>query len=101
MHKDKKTLDEKPLNFERLREGEPPLCFPGKVLADAASKRLFIADSTHHRIVITDLDGKKIAVAGVGTAGQGGWSFAEAPSTIRRAWPSRATRFTSPTARTT
>ena len=54
------------------RTGESPLFFPGKVLADAASKRLFIADSTHHRIVITDLDGKKIAVAGTGAAGQDG-----------------------------
>src|SRR5207245_1865662 len=34
-----------------------------------ASGRLFIADSTHHRIVITDLAGKKIAVAGGGAAG--------------------------------
>ena len=39
------------------------------MLADGPSKRLFIADSTHHRIVITDLDGKKIAVAGDGQAG--------------------------------
>ena len=79
-----------------------PLFFPGKVLADAARNRLFIADSTHHRIVITDLDGKKIAVAGTGAAGQGRRRRSRRPSsTTRRAWPSTATRSTSPTARTT
>ncbi len=34
-----------------------PLSFPGKVLADEATGRLFIADSNHHRIVICDLAG--------------------------------------------
>ncbi len=68
-HRQKKTLNEQPLRFDlaRFRErGDSPLFFPGKVLADAAGGRLFIADSTHHRIVITDLDGKKIAIAGTG-----------------------------------
>jgi thiol-disulfide isomerase/thioredoxin len=72
IHKAKKTLDEKPRRFELARfseKGDSPLFFPGKVLADAPSKRLFIADSTHHRIVITDLDGKKIAIAGDGEPG--------------------------------
>src|SRR5207253_1624896 len=64
IHKAKKTLNTKPIKFELARYSEmggSPLFFPGKVLADPASKRLFIADSTHHRIVITDQDGKKIA----------------------------------------
>jgi DNA-binding beta-propeller fold protein YncE len=68
----KKMLEEKPLRFELARNSETgasPLFFPGKVLADQKSNRLFIADSTHHRIVITDLDGKKIAIAGTGTSG--------------------------------
>jgi thiol-disulfide isomerase/thioredoxin len=72
IHKAKKTLDDKPRRFELARfseTGDSPLFFPGKVLADASSKRLFIADSTHHRIVITDLEGKKIAVAGDGEPG--------------------------------
>ena len=59
--------------------GDSPLFFPGKVLADAAGKRLFIADSTHHRIVITDLDGKKIAIAGTGDAGQDGRRLRQGP----------------------
>jgi thiol-disulfide isomerase/thioredoxin len=71
-YKEKKTLDDKPRKFELARSsenGESPLFFPGKVLADGPGKRLFIADSTHHRVVVTDLDGNKIAVAGVGTPG--------------------------------
>jgi thiol-disulfide isomerase/thioredoxin len=81
IHKKKKTLNNQPLKFQLARvqeNGDSPLFFPGKVLADAASKRLFIADSTHHRIVITDLDGKKIAVAGDGQAGKNDGPFAKA-----------------------
>jgi DNA-binding beta-propeller fold protein YncE len=75
----KKTLKETPLNFELIKEKDHgPLNFPGKVLADAGSNRLFIADSTNHRIVITDLAGKKIAVAGTGKEGLKDGSFAEA-----------------------
>ncbi|HZT80687.1 MAG TPA: thioredoxin-like domain-containing protein, partial [Gemmataceae bacterium] len=68
-HKARGTLNEKPLPFQEVRaaeRGDGPLYFPGKVLADANGNRLFIADSTHHRVVITDLAGKKIAVAGTG-----------------------------------
>lgn len=81
IHKANKTLNEKPLKFQLARaheRGDSPLFFPGKVLADAAGKRLFIADSTHHRIVITDLDGKRIAVAGDGQAGKADGTFAAA-----------------------
>jgi thiol-disulfide isomerase/thioredoxin len=72
-YREKKTLNERPLRFELAQateNGASPLFFPGKVLADEAGKRLFIADSTHHRIVITDLDGKKIAIAGTGQPGR-------------------------------
>ncbi len=80
-YREKKLLDEKPRRFELARaheKGDSPLFFPGKVLADAAGQRLFIADSTHHRIVITDLTGKKIAVAGTGSPGKSDGLFAEA-----------------------
>jgi thiol-disulfide isomerase/thioredoxin len=79
--KKKKTLNEKPIHFDlaRFREsGDTPLFFPGKVVADEKSKRIFIADSTHHRIVITDLDGKMIAVAGTGAPGKADGDFAKA-----------------------
>jgi len=78
-HKAKKTLNERPLHFALAHEtGDSPLFFPGKVLADADSGRLFTADSTHHRIVITDLDGKKIAIAGAGTSGKDDGAFDKA-----------------------
>ncbi len=80
-YKEKKLLDEKPRKFELARFSETaasPLFFPGKVLADEAGKRLFISDSTHHRIVITDLGGKKIAVAGDGRAGADDGAFDKA-----------------------
>jgi DNA-binding beta-propeller fold protein YncE len=80
-YREKKLLNEKPVRFELARaheKGDSPLFFPGKVVADSTGKRLFIADSTHHRIVVTDLDGKKIAVAGSGKAGKADGPFAEA-----------------------
>lgn len=78
VHREKKTLDEKPMKFDLIRKTEPgdgPLYFPGKVTVDPAGKRILIADSTHHRIVVTDLEGKKIAIAGNGTAGNVDGSF--------------------------
>jgi thiol-disulfide isomerase/thioredoxin/sugar lactone lactonase YvrE len=81
IHQGKKTLDEKPRKFELARfseKGDSPLFFPGKILADEDSKQLFIADSTHHRIVITDLQGKKIAVAGTGEPGKADGAFSSA-----------------------
>src|SRR5262249_1444644 len=81
VHREKKTLREQPARYQLARYGEPgdsPLYFPGKVLADEAGQRLFIADSTHHRIVITDLQGNKIAIAGTGEAGSTDGPFAAA-----------------------
>ena len=75
----KGKLKEKPIDFKLAVEKQAtPIYFPGKVLADAASNRLFIADSTNHRIVITNLEGKKIAIAGSGKEGLKDGTFAEA-----------------------
>ena len=73
-------LNETPLKLtlERAQSASLPLAFPGKVLADAAGGRLFIADSNHNRIVITDLNGNLRALAGTGLAGKNNGSFAEA-----------------------
>ena len=77
---EKKTLKKTPFEFKLAKEKQiaSPLYFPGKILADADSKRLFIADSTNHRIVITSLDGKKISVAGTGKKGLKDGKFSEA-----------------------
>ena len=79
--KKRKTLNDKPIRFDlaKFREaGDTPLFFPGKVVADAAGKRLFIADSTHHRVVVADLDGNVTAVAGTGQPGKTDGAFAAA-----------------------
>lgn len=63
-------LNEQPLSLalERARVGDLPLAFPGKVLADGKTNRLFIADSSHNRIVVTSLDGSFIEAIGTGKA---------------------------------
>jgi DNA-binding beta-propeller fold protein YncE len=64
-------LNEEPLklSLERAKVGDLPLAFPGKLIADAKSDRLFIADSNHNRIVITRLDGRLVETIGSGAAG--------------------------------
>ena len=70
-HTATKTLDRTPIRFDLERQKMPdqPLKFPGKVLADEAGGRLFIADSGHNRIIVSDLDGKLIDVIGSGGIG--------------------------------
>lgn len=48
---------------------QTPLAFPGKVLADSDRDTLYIADTGHHRIVITDLKGTLKTTIGTGTPG--------------------------------
>jgi len=64
-------IDRTPLALVLEREGlaNSPLAFPGKVLADIAHDRLFIADSNHNRVVVTDLEGHVIGVIGNGQVG--------------------------------
>lgn len=78
-HRAKGTLKE-PMRFRREREGftSPFLEFPGKLLADAAGKRLFISDTNHHRIVVVDLNGEVQALIGDGAAGLVDASYASA-----------------------
>jgi thiol-disulfide isomerase/thioredoxin len=73
-------LDAKPLALGPVagRETATPLCFPGKVLADEPGGRLFIADSNHHRIVVTRLDGSLLYVIGSGAIGRTEGDFATA-----------------------
>ena len=70
-------LKEEPLSLalERAKVGDLPLAFPGKVLADASSDRLFIADSNHNRIVVTKLDGTLLETIGTGERGAKGGAF--------------------------
>ena len=58
-HKARRELNLTPLKFtpEMERPSNGPLLFPGKVLADSNSKRLYISDTGHNRIIQTDLEG--------------------------------------------
>ena len=73
-------LNEQPLNLvlERAKVGDLPLAFPGKIIADAATDRLFIADSNHNRIVITKLDGALVDTVGTADAGAADGAFDKA-----------------------
>ncbi len=64
-------LNEEPLKLalERARLGDQPLAFPGKLLADAKTDRLYIADSNHNRVVVTKLDGTLVEIIGGGARG--------------------------------
>ena len=70
-HKSRGELDETPAEFPS--ESEKPhqggLLYPGKVTADPASKRLYISDTGHNRIVVTDLFGQFVEAIGNGKAG--------------------------------
>lgn len=67
-----------PHDLERQRHADRPLLYPGKVLADAATDRLFIADSNHNRIVVTTLGGRLIETIGSGLQGHADGIFSQA-----------------------
>ncbi len=79
-HRWKGTLDENPIVFglESAKVEPTPLRFPGKVLADASSDRVFVSDSNHNRILISSLAGELQDVVGSGRIGRKDGSFAEA-----------------------
>jgi DNA-binding beta-propeller fold protein YncE len=76
----KGLLDTTPLRFELAAYKAPvtPLRFPGKILADEAADRLFIADSNHNRIVVARLDGTLVETIGSGEIGEADGSYTEA-----------------------
>jgi thiol-disulfide isomerase/thioredoxin len=76
----KGELNEEPLKLvlERAKVGDLPLAFPGKILANAKSDQLFIADSNHNRIVVTKLDGTLVETIGTGDAGAADGAFDKA-----------------------
>ena len=57
---------------------DSPLRYPGKLAIDTEGGRLFISDSSHHRIVITDLDGNFIETIGSGRIGLADGGYDEA-----------------------
>jgi thiol-disulfide isomerase/thioredoxin len=85
-------IDRRPLAMtpERERLRTSTLAFPGKVLADEAASRLFIADSSHHRVLVASMDGRVTDVIGRGpsddgrTSGAGGGDGAFADARLYR-----------------
>ena len=73
-------INRKPLNLtpESAKVAQSLLYFPGKILADGKHDRLFISDTDHHRIVVTNLDGKVEEVIGNGKAALKDGSFSDA-----------------------
>ena len=76
-HRWKGTLDETPLVFEsEARKASPTtLRYPGKVLADDASQRVFITDSNHNRIVVASTTGELLHTIGTGRSGRTDGAF--------------------------
>ncbi|XP_025791683.1 protein SUPPRESSOR OF QUENCHING 1, chloroplastic isoform X1 [Panicum hallii] len=68
-YEDKKLLrnDPLPLALEKDKDSRlltSPLKFPGKLALDVENNRLFISDSNHNRIVVTNLEGQFICQVG-------------------------------------
>ena len=80
-HRWKGTLDETPLVFasEISKASPTSLRYPGKVLADDGSQRVFITDSNHNRIVVASTTGELLHTIGTGRSGRtdGGFDVAE------------------------
>jgi thiol-disulfide isomerase/thioredoxin/sugar lactone lactonase YvrE len=77
----KGQIDRRPLRLklERQRVPESLLAFPGKLLADDASRRLFVADSNHNRIVVLNLPDASVKdVIGGGEVGMQDGGFEQA-----------------------
>ncbi|MDG2381061.1 MAG: thioredoxin-like domain-containing protein [Pirellulaceae bacterium] len=74
------SLDETPLRFDQLSKKQPKrtLSFPGKVLANEKTQQLFIADSNHNRIIVTDLEGRSPLIIGSGKQGRTDGDFGQA-----------------------
>ena len=76
----KGVMDPTPLRFDLAEyQAQPtPLRYPGKVLADEASDRLYIADSNHNRIVVATLDGTLVETIGSSAIGLTDGDYAKA-----------------------
>lgn len=75
------VLNREPIEIvlEADRNPSTALSFPGKVLVDEAGGRLFIADSSHNRIIVTDLNSYEVLdVVGNSSIGLNDGSYADA-----------------------
>ena len=70
-------LNHQPLRFARETAPQAFLAFPGKIAVDAQTQRIVISDSTHHRLVETDLSGTVRRIIGTGQEGLADGSFGQ------------------------
>ncbi len=78
-HSKKGTINFSKLELTLEKQRQPlitPLAFPGKVLATSAG--LFIADSGHHRLIMSEYNGEIKYVIGSGKSGFSDGNFSEA-----------------------
>ncbi|MGE5681151.1 MAG: thioredoxin-like domain-containing protein [Bacillota bacterium] len=66
------------LSLEKDKKPKSLLNFPGKVLADETTGRLFITDSNNNRVIISDPDGNIIEIIGSGDEGWKDGEFSQA-----------------------
>jgi DNA-binding beta-propeller fold protein YncE/thiol-disulfide isomerase/thioredoxin len=71
-------LDHRQLHFTRATAPHSLLAFPAKLTLDARATRLFVSDSSHHRIVEMDATGRVAGVIGTGQQGHADGPFTEA-----------------------
>ncbi len=69
-------LNHRPLRFTRETVTQSFLAFPGKLAVQA--NRLIISDSTHHRLLETDLSGKVRHIIGTGKDGYADGAYEQA-----------------------
>ncbi|MDF5706085.1 MAG: thioredoxin-like domain-containing protein [Nostoc sp. S4] len=77
-HRQKDTINFQELSFTLEKQRQPlitPLAFPGKILATQVG--LFIADSGHHRLVMSTFEGKILHLIGTGKSGLTDGTFEE------------------------
>ncbi|KAK3238865.1 hypothetical protein CYMTET_51159 [Cymbomonas tetramitiformis] len=77
------ALKDGPLPMALERDKDPltassPLLYPGKVASDVEGQRLFIADTSHNRIVVTTFSGEFLFEVGSGAAALQDGSFGTA-----------------------
>jgi thiol-disulfide isomerase/thioredoxin len=74
------SLNKQPLalTFERGKVADQFLKFPGKIAADPKSRRLFISDSGHNRVVVASDKGQLLAIVGSGKEGRQDGDFEHA-----------------------
>lgn len=73
-------LNRERMHFALLKRAAPEtfLRYPGKIDVDLQSRRLFISDSNHNRIVILNPEGEVLEIIGSGVQGRRDGSFTEA-----------------------